>query len=288
MIQRYIVNEQKSKKKGMKIMNKKKLVTMLTAMGLVGVVAIGGTLAWLTASTEPVKNTFAMSDDYFNEDGEIKLNLFEYQVRRDANEEFNTVMDGDNKVRTEDGTTYHTVQENTTSWSEEGIEGVEYTQVLPGSVLPKEPTVELAADSPLSRIYIQVTGIDSLENIATVSGYSENWVKVDPTTGDTATTQTGDGIYLYVGDLSLGNLEGSIVDGGIGVTTPALFTTVTVAPEITSKLVEGAEVWVDAAGNEYTKAEFDAAFNSIDIDAAVIQSTNINDLATSIDGLVWN
>ncbi len=48
---------------------KKKTVTLLLALTLVLGVVAGGTIAWLTAETEPVVNTFTTSD--------IKVNLEE-------------------------------------------------------------------------------------------------------------------------------------------------------------------------------------------------------------------
>lgn len=41
---------------------KKKTMLMVTSLALVLVCAIGGTLAWLTAKTDPVQNTFTTSD----------------------------------------------------------------------------------------------------------------------------------------------------------------------------------------------------------------------------------
>ena len=52
----------------------KKLITMLAALGLVGCVGVGSTLAYLTDTTAPVVNTFTV--------GEVKIDLIESQYHR--------------------------------------------------------------------------------------------------------------------------------------------------------------------------------------------------------------
>lgn len=44
-------------------MNKKKLVTTLGSLALVGAIGVGATLAYLTSNTGPVTNTFTLSDN---------------------------------------------------------------------------------------------------------------------------------------------------------------------------------------------------------------------------------
>ena len=45
-------------------MKRKNIVAMVTSLALVGVVAVGGTLALLTAQTNNVVNTFAVGKGY--------------------------------------------------------------------------------------------------------------------------------------------------------------------------------------------------------------------------------
>lgn len=75
-------------------MNKKKLVTTLGSLALVGAIGVGATLAYLTSNTDPVTNTFTLSDN-------VKIVLDEQNYnsqladRVTANEYENVVPDVD-------------------------------------------------------------------------------------------------------------------------------------------------------------------------------------------------
>ena len=43
-------------------MKKKKIAALITSLALVGVVVVGGTLAYLTAQTDTVKNVFTVGN----------------------------------------------------------------------------------------------------------------------------------------------------------------------------------------------------------------------------------
>lgn len=57
-------------------MKRKNMISMVTSLALVGVVAVGGTLALLTSNTDTVTNTFAIGNGY----GENALTLDEAPV----------------------------------------------------------------------------------------------------------------------------------------------------------------------------------------------------------------
>ncbi len=61
-------------------MRNKKLLTTLGAVTLIGAIGFGSTLAYLTATTNEVKNTFTMGNVKFNED--LDNGLLEKPVER--------------------------------------------------------------------------------------------------------------------------------------------------------------------------------------------------------------
>lgn len=60
-------------------MKRKNMISMVTSLALVGVVAVGGTLALLTSQTESLQNTFAVGNGY-DQDGEPDFILQENEV----------------------------------------------------------------------------------------------------------------------------------------------------------------------------------------------------------------
>lgn len=165
-------------------MTKKRFATLATCIALVGAVAVGGTLALLTAPSNAVKNTFAVGQGYV--DPEQALKLDENIPTQDAAGNY---VSGD--TRTESGVNYDKLVNNTT--------------------LAKDPTFTLAAGSPDSWI---VAKIDTVDTAFTGSKFTENgWYKVSGT-GTTedpykATKVTGDtpieaGLYIYGGTVKAG------------------------------------------------------------------------------------
>lgn len=179
-------------------MKRKNIVAMVTSVALVGVVAVGGTLALLTSNTSTVTNTFAIGSDY----PDLALTLDEYKVKRD------------------------TSAGNFGGWvADTGADRVaenNYNDLIPGTILDKDPTFHLAAGSPESWIVAYVTGIDALDNKVDVTTLPENygWYKLDEdTTQPTEITQASDltdGYYV---------VKAPIAAGG---NTTALFTKMTV------------------------------------------------------------
>ena len=92
----------------------KKAVITAVALTLALCLAVGGTLAYLTAKTGEVKNTFTV--------GDVSIDLFEHKYLVETN-----VLDQDVEVR--DTTTNNNYK------------------MVPGKVLPKDPKVVVKANS---------------------------------------------------------------------------------------------------------------------------------------------
>lgn len=114
-------------------MKKKKLMMAAVSASLVGVVAIGGTLAYLSDKSNTVTNTFNVGSGYTEEGDHVGLWLDEKDIALSTEE---TV------VRTEIGN--------------------EYEELLPGSIVEKDPTFHLTTGSTDSYVFAQVTGVDEM------------------------------------------------------------------------------------------------------------------------------
>ena len=143
-------------------MQKKNVLTMALSVSLVGVIAVGGTLAFLTSTTEKVTNTFTGSAG-------ITMTLDEAPVDEDGH-----------------ATSGNRVTSN------------EYENILPGVKYDKDPTVTLTS-IPTGGVYV-FARIDGLDATKEANGYtvsadlSNQWKKV-------STDDEGvDGIYVYIGN----------------------------------------------------------------------------------------
>lgn len=96
-----------------------KTVAILLALVLAIGCAVGGTLAWLISQTNPVVNTFTY--------GDINIELYEH--------EYNA---GENKLKTKKATE------------------VDNYKIIPGVDLPKDPTVEVKANSEACWLFVKV------------------------------------------------------------------------------------------------------------------------------------
>lgn len=119
-------------------MKKKNLLVMAMSMVLVAAVAVGGTLAYLTASTSAVTNTFTMNG--------ITLTLQE-QAQAVAQDQAYKQNDGKAAVAL-------------------SANPITYTNLVPGSQVSKEPVLTVAADSAACYVYAYVSGYDANETIA--------------------------------------------------------------------------------------------------------------------------
>lgn len=98
---------------------KKKSMTVVLSLVLVLCLAVGGTLAWLTAKTDTVTNTFTV--------GDINLDLYEHVLQADG-----------------------TLGETTTN------SGNDNYKMVPGNTLPKDPTVVVKANSEACWLFVKV------------------------------------------------------------------------------------------------------------------------------------
>lgn len=176
-------------------MNKKKLVTMLTAVFLIAALGVGATLAAFTSKTEQLTNTFTVGDG----------------VKAQLDEE--VADDGDTTTEIIPGGQTHP-----------------YEDIQPGDELLKRPYMTIIKNSTDCYAFMKVTGIDALEASGTfeVTGFNTaNWVK---RSADTAGGK--DGIYAYVG--AKGNAEHVILkDASNPIVLEELFKNVTYSIDAT-------------------------------------------------------
>lgn len=143
-----------------------KVMTLVLAFVLVIGASVAGTLAWLTAQSETVTNTFT-SAELFGTDG--SFTLWEHKAE-----------DGDG-----DGVyTLNSSVEVTTNTYD----------ILPGVNIPKDPTVDVVNLEEHAYLYIKVTG--TLPTGLSYSIDSDNWTEL---TGY-------DGMYVYSGENAENNI----------------------------------------------------------------------------------
>lgn len=134
-------------------MKKKNLLMMALSVCMVGVVAVGGTLAYLTATDDQVKNTFTFADSI-------------------------TVELAENEPTTGLG-------DATATWSAEQ-NGYQYTNVVVGQTLPKEPTVKLTDYSVDTYVFAKIN--NNTNGVVSI-------VDLKTTNNGGAWTDCGNGIY---------------------------------------------------------------------------------------------
>lgn len=206
-------------------MTKKKIMMAAVSAGLVAVVGIGGTLAYLSSRSETVENTFSVGTGFIpGPDRQQAVWLDEKDV--DGSQTGKNLVNSGRDL------------------------GNTYTDINPGDVEDKDPTVYLTQGSVESYVFVKVTGVDELESIKVnnvqafeVTGWNTGyWVKADETTGK-------DGIYVANGGNTIdfsGVEEGSEQYGtykplGNGDTAIPVFTNVTMNKDLTA-MPEKAEV----------------------------------------------
>lgn len=158
-------------------MKKRKIMMSVMSAALVGVVAIGGTLAYLSDTSNSVTNTFNVGSGYID-DGE-HVGLWLDEIDYDGKDE-----EGNPADRTETGNLYE--------------------ELLPGSVVAKDPTFHLTEGSTESYVFAEVTGVDAMIEAGyyftvnepvgqadpAASAFGNKWQKVDGQEGF-------DGLYVY-------------------------------------------------------------------------------------------
>lgn len=143
-----------------------KVMSLVLAFVLVVGASVAGTLAWLTAQTETVTNTFT-SAELFSDNG--SFTLWEHKAED---------TDGDG-VYTLDNST----KVNSNSYS-----------ILPGVNIPKNPTVDVVGLEEHAYLYIKVTG--TLPNGLSYSIDPANWTAL----------AGYDGVYVYSGTNAENNI----------------------------------------------------------------------------------
>ena len=129
-------------------MKKKKLMMAVVSASLVGVVAIGGTLAYLSDTSGKVTNTFTMGPGYITDDGHTGLWIDE--TKKDDGTRYPAEIATDSTKRVEG--------------DENGTAGVRYEELVPGDIMVKDPTLHMVAGSVESRVVIRVSGMDTLND----------------------------------------------------------------------------------------------------------------------------
>lgn len=152
-----------------------KTVAILLALVLAIGCAVGGTLAWLISQTDSVVNTFTY--------GDINIDLYEH--------EYNA---GENNLGTEK------------------TRKVDNYKIIPGVDLPKDPTVEVKANSEACWLFVKVKE----ENWNNKVSYSiaDGWTKGDGTSipqnvyyreVEAAIAKAGVSYYILKGDTTYAN-----------------------------------------------------------------------------------
>lgn len=145
-------------------MKKKNVMTGIISLSLVAVMAVGATLAYLTAKDAPVTNTFAFGGD--NGKSAITVEL----------KETTPTATGDEKI---------TGTEDT---------GFSYTNVVPGQTLNKEPkiTANVTVDS---YVFIKVTGLSKDVNLGGTTDQTDNQITQNGWTAVGSLDTYGNGTY---------------------------------------------------------------------------------------------
>lgn len=142
-------------------MNAKKILVALLAVVLIIGCTIGGTLAWLSAQSGTVKNTFTV--------GDINITLQEHELKADG----------------------------TLDTTKEVTENKNY-KVVPGGKQPKDPFVTVEAKSENCYVYVNVVNnltIDSAVVVAyNINATTTDWEQVATKTNTDGTIST---LYRY-------------------------------------------------------------------------------------------
>lgn len=169
-------------------MTKKKLMMAGLSAGLVAVVGVGGTLAYLSAQSDVVNNAFTVGQGY-TPDKDGHTGLFLDETDYDYNPD--TKKNEDTGKRTEEGNTYE--------------------NLYPGNSLTKDPKVTMIGGSVESYVFVKVDGVTELEAITApetndkvfdIADWStSSWVKLDEK-GVMTPGKEGDGYYVYMGQIA--------------------------------------------------------------------------------------
>lgn len=206
-------------------MKNKKLLTTLGAVALLGAIGVGSTLAYLSDTTGTVTNTFTVGNVTFDDDDPTtKSGLRESKVER--NEETGKYEDADGEKK-------WTVTKN------------DYTNLVAGEVVYKDPTVVMDDKSEDAWVFAQITNTNNAA-FADIA-WNKDWVKVEKLSTDDA--------VVYAKTTTIAANQASTI-----------FTSVTMAKSITGGTeipqIEVKAFAIQAAGfDSYADAIDKVAFN---------------------------
>ena len=183
-------------------MTKKRIATMATCIALVGAVAVGGTLALLSAQSNNVTNTFTVGKGYDQSEPNPDFYLDEAKVAQ--------VTEGDNiggYAETDDAR----------------VESNEYANIVANAYLAKDPQFHISSDCEVAHSWIvaKVSGFNT-DPTATTLKFTDvtdetvegvvagSWYKVTKS-GNTysyepvdSVEDMGNGVYIYSASLTAG------------------------------------------------------------------------------------
>ena len=237
-------------------MKKKNVLMMAMSLVLVAVIAVGGTLAYLTSNSGTLTNTFTVGAGY-DPSGALVLD----ETAKKVGEDNPNTIATETEDRTETGNTDDT----------------KYDPLAPGSKIAKDPTLYLKNGSPDSYVFAKVTGVDALVatdeiivstkealNVTDTDASELNtqyWTKVE----DLGTAEDAglDGYYVYTG-----NYEYSVVTRDGYMSLEPLFQSVVVKSNLTNMAA------INAANNA-----------DIVVKGAAIQSDNMTNATAAFAAL---
>lgn len=144
-------------------MKRKNMAAMVTSIALVGVVAVGGTLALLSQQSNEVRNTFTVGEGYTENDiilseADVKQNFDgSYVVKENTDRKEDLVYENGNQKR---------YKKNS------------YTDLVTGTTIYKDPMVTVAANTPDSWVVAHIGTVDSAFAESTFEAANTDWYKV--------------------------------------------------------------------------------------------------------------
>lgn len=197
-------------------MTKKKIMMAAMSAGLVAVVGVGGTLAYLSAKTDVVENSFSVGAGFLpGPDGKDGIKLDETKVDPETGD---PILEDEEAVRTTANS---------------------YENLLPNDSRLKDPTVWLVGGSVDSYVFVKVDGADELaaQGLTITDFNTGDWKKVD---GAVNPYEPFDGIYQYVGEAYSDNGVVSVADEESGqyVELSKVFETIHMSENLTQADLE--------------------------------------------------
>ena len=120
-------------------MKKKNVLMMAMSLVLVAVIAVGGTLAYLTSNSGTLTNTFTVGAGYDNDGFYL-----DETKKMDGNP---TQIDNVNRLKVS---------------GEGDAKSNDYDEMSIGDAIAKDPTAHLATTAPASYVFVKITGVDAM------------------------------------------------------------------------------------------------------------------------------